>query len=121
MHERIALVKTGWSDRYQGGPVFGRYAHIAQFDEAHERFNFLQHSDGLFYGYLPPIGPKKRPPQPKVRDNWLLIFVSARNGNGPLTVVGWYDNAIFHEEYAERREYFTSEDFETDVQGKRYE
>lgn len=120
MHERIALVKTGWSELYQGGPVFGRYAHIAQFDEAHERFNFLQHLDGLFYGYLPPIGAKKRPPQPQVTDDWLLIFVSARNGNGPLTVVGWYDNATFHEEYAERPEYSTSEDFETDAQREKY-
>lgn len=120
MHRRIALVKTGWSDQYQGGPVLGRYAHITQFDEAHERFNFLQHSDGRFYGYLPPIGTKKRPPQPKFKNEWLLIFVSAKNGNGPLTVVGWYDNATLHEEYAERPEYSTSEDFETDVHGARY-
>ncbi len=120
MHKKIALVKTGWSEQYQGGPVLGRYAHITKFDEAHERFNFLEHSDGLFYGYLPPIGPMERPPQPKVKDGWLMIFVSARNGNGPLTVVGWYDNATFHEEYAERPEYTTSGDFETDVHGEKY-
>lgn len=120
MHDRIALIKTGWSEQYQGGPVFGRYAHIAEFDEAHERFNFVRHTDGMYYGYLPPIGEKERPPQPKVKDGWLLVFVSARNGNGPLTVVGWYDNATFHNEYSDRPEYSASDDFETDVHGARY-
>lgn len=120
MHDRIALVKTGWSEQYQGGAVLGRYAHITEFNEAHERFNFLKHSDGYFYGYLPPIGKKEHPPQPKVNVGWLLIFVSAKNGHGPLTVVGWYENATLLEEYAERPEYSTSEDFETDVHGNKY-
>ena len=62
MQERIALVKTGWSDEYQGGQVLGRYAHIEQFDEAHERFNFRHAADGRYYGYLPPIGKQLRPP-----------------------------------------------------------
>jgi len=120
MHPRIALVKTGWSDEYQGGPVLGRYAHLKEYDEAHERFNFLQHTSGQFYGYLPPIGKMERSPQPKLTDGWLLVFVSARNGTGPLTVVGWYDNAKFYNEYLERPEYAGPEDFETDVHGNKY-
>lgn len=120
MHERIALVKTGWSDDYEGGPVLGRHAHVQEYDEAHERFNFLQRTDGQFYGYLPPIGKKERPPQPMVKDGWLLVFVSAKNGNGPLTVVGWYEDAIFHDEYIPRPEYETSSGFETDVHGNKY-
>lgn len=120
MHKRIAFVKTGWSDYYEGGPVLGRHAHVQEYDEAHERFNFLQHSNGRYYGYLPPIGRKERPPQPKDKENWLLIFVSARNGNGPLTVVGWYEDAIFHEEYLERPEYSEPEGFEFDVHGAKY-
>ena len=116
MHTRIALVKTGWSDEYQGGPVKGRFAH----DEKHERFNFQQATDGSFYGYLPPIGPKERPPQPKIPDGWLLIFVSARNGNGPLTVVGWYEDATLHSEYKDRPEYDTEPDFEKDVHGAKF-
>jgi hypothetical protein len=121
MHDKIAFVKTGWSDDYQGGPVLGRrYAHIAQFDEGHERFNFLRTSDGLFYGYLPPIGKQERPPQPKVKGGWLLIFVSARKGNGPLTVVGWYENATLHSEYSDRPEYSTQPDFENDVRGGKF-
>jgi hypothetical protein len=120
MHKRIAFVKTGWSDHYEGGPVLGRHAHVQEYDEAHERFNFLRYSDGRFYGYLPPIGHKERPPQPKEKEGWLLVFVSARNGNGPLTVVGWYEHAIFHEEYLERPEYSEPEGFELDVHGAKY-
>lgn len=120
MHERIALVKTGWSDHYEGGPVLGRYAHIQEFDEAHERFNFLRHSDGRFYGCLPPIGQSERPPQPRVKDDWLLVFVSARDGNGPLTVVGWYEGATFHEKYIPRPEYSDSDGLELDIHGSKY-
>jgi hypothetical protein len=120
MHARIALVKTGWSDEYQGGLVVGRFAHIEKYDEAHERYNFQRAADGRYYGYLPPIGTKARPPQPKIAEGWLLIFVSARHGNGPLTVVGWYENATLHSEYSDRPEYNTEADFETDVHGAKY-
>lgn len=118
--KRIALVKTGWSDEYQGEPVVGRHAHIAQFDDAHEKYNFKRVIDGSFYGYLPPMGRARRPPQPKRSDDWLLIFVSARNGKGPLTVVGWYKNAELHPEYLERPEYDIEADFNTDVHGDKY-
>jgi hypothetical protein len=119
MYKQIALVKTGWSDHYEGGPVVGRHAHVQEFSEAHERFNFLQH-EGRFYGYLPPIGRNERPPQPKDNKGWLLLFVSARNGSGPLTVVGWYEDATFHNDYLPRPEYSESGDFELDVHGSKY-
>ncbi len=48
------------------------------------------------------------------------MFVAARNGNGPLTVVGWYEHAILHEEYIDRPEYSEPEDFELDVHGNKY-
>ena len=120
IYPRIALIKTGWSDHYQGGPVLGRYAHLKEYDEAHERFNFLKHSSGRFYGYLPPIGEKERTPQPKIKDGWLLVFVSAKNGSGPLTVVGWYKDAIFHDEYIDRPEYTDTDEFENDVHGNKF-
>lgn len=120
MHERIAFVKTGWSDDYQGGLVRGRHAHVQEFDEAHEKYNFRRHSDGKFYGYVPPIGPRESPPRPKINTGWLLIFVSARNGNGPLTVVDWYENATFCEEYTPRPEYDTTPSLERDVHGQKY-
>lgn len=120
MYKQIALVKTGWSDHYEGGPVVARHAHVQEFAEAHERFNFLKHKE-RFYGYLPPIGQNQSPPQPKEKSGWLLIFVSARNGNGPLTVVGWYENATFHQDYLPRPEYSETGDFELDAHGGRYD
>jgi len=113
MVERIAFVKTGWSEEYSGGPVVGRHAHISEFKEAHERFNFLKAPNKQFYAYLPPIGRNFRPPQPQETSDWLVIFVSARNGNGPLTVVGWYEHATFEREYQERPEYESGQNFET--------
>lgn len=120
MVDRIAFVKTGWSEEYSGGPVVGRHAHILKFEEAHERFNFLEAPNKRFYAYLPPIGRNFRPPQPQETNNWLIIFVSARNGNGPLTVVGWYEQATFEREYQERPEYESGYDFETDVDDSNY-
>lgn len=120
MYKQIALVKTGWSDHYEGGPVRGRHAHLQKFDEAHERFNFLRCSDERFYGYLPPIGQNERPPQPKENHGWLLVFVSARRGTGPLTVVGWYKGATFHKEYTLRPEYVERDGFELDGHGRKY-
>jgi len=77
-------------------------------------------SDGRYYGYLPPVGPKRTTPRPKDKEEWLLVFVSARNGDGPLTVVGWYEHAILHEEYFERPEYSESEYFEFGAEGEPY-
>lgn len=120
MRKRIAFVKTAWSENYQGDPVVGRHAHISEFDEGHERFNFLRANDDRFYGYLPPIGSKHRPPQPKEKKDWLVVFVAARNGTGPLTVVGWYNNANFESDYTDRPEYQSGNDFETDSDGENY-
>ncbi|MBA3011052.1 MAG: DUF3883 domain-containing protein [Proteobacteria bacterium] len=120
MDNRIAFVKTGWSDEYSGGPVVGRHTHISEYEEAHEKYNFLKAPNKRYYAYIPPIGSKYRPPQPKNNKNWLIVFVSARDGNGPLTVVGWYENATFEREYQSRPEYKSGIDFETDVDGNYY-
>jgi len=101
MAARIAFAKTGWSEEYSGGDVFGRHAHIAEGKEAQERFNFFPASDGKFYAYIPRIG-RSSPPKPKETDDWLVIFVAARDGTGPLTVVGWYEHAVFENEYKKR-------------------
>ncbi|MCP8687157.1 DUF3883 domain-containing protein [Marinobacterium sedimentorum] len=111
MYERIALVKTGWSDDYQGGIVVGRHSHINDYEEAGESFNFRQCKDGRYYAYIPPIGKNERSPQPREKYGWLILFVSARKGSGPLTVVGWYRNAIIHDEYIPRPEYDLEDDF----------
>lgn len=102
MTNQIAFVKTGWSDYYCGGPVYGRHKHIEKFDEAYECLNFLPSKQGNWYAYIPPIGKDKRPPQPSKNEDWLVVFVAARNGDGPLTIVGWYKKAKFEPGYLER-------------------
>jgi hypothetical protein len=116
---KIAFVKTGWSDWYQGGPVSGRHGYLRHSGAGHERFNFMPVPNGLYYGYLPPIGRQERPPQPSDLSNWLLVFVAARDGSGPLTIVGWYENAVFSREYIPRPEYQET-GFETDDDGNQY-
>ena len=118
MVDRVAIVKTGWSDWYQGGPVVGRFGYLNATEEGqkgHECYNFKPAQDGTYYGYLPPIG--RGPPQPRMKDHWLLIFIAAFEGKGPLTFVGWYEDATFAEGYTERPEYRLSEPFETDAWG----
>lgn len=117
--DRIAFVKTGWSISYNGDEVVGRHAHIGEYDEAHERFNFKRAPDGRFYGYIPPMGQHEASPKPANPEGWLLIFVAARNGDGPLTVVGYYENATFERGYVDRPEYDVG-DFELDVHDNCY-
>lgn len=117
--DRIAFVKTGWATTYEGDEVVGRHAHIGEYNEAHERFNFRRASDGRFYGYIPPMGRHESAPRPRETSGWLLIFVAARNGSGPLTVVGWYEDAVFERAYLDRPEYEVG-DFEMDIHGNPY-
>lgn len=117
--DKIAFVKTGWATYYDGDQVVGRHGHIESYDEAHEKFNFKPSIGGRFYAYIPPMGEYKVPPKPDSNSEWLIIFVAARNGNGPLTVVGWYRNAQFHNDYISRPEY-ESDELELDVHGEKY-
>lgn len=118
--ERIAFVKTGWGTHYAGEIIVGRHGHIDSFEEAHEKFNFQPSIDGKYYGYLPPIGKAFRAPQPKEPEDWLVIFVAAKNGTGSLTVVGWYENANFYYEYESRPEYAAGAPFPTDNDGNHF-
>ena len=125
MRERIAIVKTGWSEMYAGGRVVGRHSHINEHGEAYEKFNFLPGPENIYYGYIPPIGKggkgkKKRSPQPGIKENWLVIFVAAKDGTGRLTVVGWYENANFETGHFPRPEYNSENDFETDIAGEKF-
>ena len=120
MSSNIAFVKTGWSEDYRGGPVFGNYKHVRKFKEAHERFNFLAAPDGRYYGYAPPIGKKEVAPKPTERHGWLVIFVAKRPSRSGLCVVGWYENATFHHDYLDRPEYENGDRFESDIDGANY-
>lgn len=120
MHPRIAFAKTGWSEEYRGAPIVGRHAYISAYAEAHERFNFLPGPDKRFYAYLPPIGEHQGPPKPSEQEGWLVVFVAARDGDGPLTVVGWYEDASFEVSYMARPEYELSVQFETPSDGGQF-
>lgn len=112
-------MKAGWAEDYQGEEVVGRHAHIQEFSEAHERFNFMKGPDNRYYGYIYPIGQFESCPKPRVEMGWLVIVVAARDGDGPLTVVGWYENATFERDYIVRPEY-ESGDFEMDIHGNEF-
>jgi hypothetical protein len=59
MVDRIAIVKTGWSDWYQGEQVVGRFGYLnatTEGQQGHECYNFMPAPDGSYYGYLPPVG-----------------------------------------------------------------
>jgi hypothetical protein len=120
MFERIAVVKTAWSDDYAGEMPKGRHANIRKLGDAYERYNFQKGPRGRYYGYLPPMGEKERPPQAAETTGWLLVFVAAQNGTGPLVVVGWYEDATLHDEYLKRPEYAEPRGFPTDIHGAPY-
>ena len=61
----------------------------------YEKFNFLPGPRGRCYGYLPPIGHQHAAPRPAPPHGWLIVFVAAEGGHGPLRPVGWYEDARF--------------------------
>lgn len=108
MVERIAVIKTGWSEDYRGAKVVGNYSYD---HPDHEKVNFLPGPDGHYYCYVPPIGGNKkvRPfgsaPKPKEPDGWLVFAVSRHPEKGGLYVVGWYEDARFLHSHEIRPEY----------------
>ncbi|MGO9095030.1 MAG: protein NO VEIN domain-containing protein [Bryobacteraceae bacterium] len=104
--KRIAFAKIAWGETYTGEEVVGRFSYLKGRQGAgHERYNFKLGPAGRYYGYLPPIGPQHAAPRPEPPDGWLVIFVSAEDGWGPLRPVGWYEDATFEEEWKPRPEY----------------
>ena len=99
----LAVIKVGWSDDYRGSPVQGDYKYISSFKEAHDRFNFLPHPNGSFYGYAPPLGEQKRPPQRK--GTWDVAVLSKKPKVSGLFLVGWFTDATFTGEFSDRPEY----------------
>lgn len=109
MFERIAVIKTGWSEDYRGvDEVRGNYAYALA---DHEKVNFLPGPDGRFFCYVPPTGGNLAtrdfggPPKPKVRNGWLVFAVSRKPNKSGLYVVGWYEDASFVHAYLPRPEY----------------
>ncbi|MBM1020220.1 hypothetical protein EIC82_03845 [Enterobacter sp. A11] len=105
-YNRIAFIKCGWAEYYQGDRVRGRHGYI-QDREAHEKYNFVQNTEldtEQYQIYVPPIAGGKKAPMASLAERdksegWLLVFVAAEEGNKRLKIVGWYDNASFLGEY----------------------
>ncbi len=119
-YKRIAFVKTGWSDLYDGEEVKGKFANLQRGHQGHEKFNFRWRPGGTYCATIPAIG-KSHSPKPVHKDDWLLIFISADEGTGPLKVVGWYKNARFEDGWIPRPEYKSTPHFEKDDRGMQYE
>jgi hypothetical protein len=102
---KIAVIKTGWCETYDGDLVGGAHANVTTFGEGHERYNFRPGADGRYYGYTPPIGKTEAAPSPKDRRGW-LVFVVAKEPRRPgIYLVGWYEGAEFQGAYEPRPEY----------------
>lgn len=121
MFDRIAVIKTGWCETYDGDLVGGAHANIAQYDEGHERYNFRPSSDGTYYGYTPPIGKTEAPPNPNEAYDWLIFVVAKRPKRSGIFLVGWYESATFMGKYLPRPEYAdTPATLERDVHGEKF-
>lgn len=105
MTQKIAIIKTGWSDDFAGSPVEAAHAHVRKFKDGHEKYNFLPGRDGRFYGYTPPVSGFMVAPKPKELEGW-LVFALAKSPKRPgLYLAGWYEDATFEGDYIERPEY----------------
>jgi hypothetical protein len=101
---------------YAGGEVIGKHRWVSSGHQGHEKYNFQRGPDGVWYAAIP----GRTRPKPRTKDGWLLIFISAEEGKGPLQVVGWYEDANFENQPIPRPEYKSNPNFETDDEGKRY-
>jgi hypothetical protein len=118
--KKLAIVKTGWSEDYRGGAVSGDFGFIADNEEGHERFNFAPGPDGNYYGYLPPIGKSYAVPCPPDPEGWLVVFVAKRANKPGLFIVGWYEDATFHQSRRSRKEYAAGIPFPHDSFGEEF-
>lgn len=103
--DKIAVIKVGWSDDYQGGPVEAAHKHVKKHKDGHEKFNFLPGPDGRFYVYAPPVSGYQVAPKPRRSDGWLIFQVAKSPSRPGLYLTGWYEGANFEGGYVPRPEY----------------
>lgn len=121
MFDRIAVIKTGWCETYDGDMVGGAHANIAEYEEGHERYNFRLGPKGGYFAYTPPIGENESAPSPKELSGWLVFVVAKRPNKPGIYLVGWYENAAFLGEYRPRPEYESSPpQLEQDIHGGQF-
>lgn len=105
LNDKIAVIKTGWSDDFMGSPVEAAHKHVKQFKDGHEKYNFLPGPDGRFYAYTPPVSGYMVAPKPKILEGWLVFAVAKSPDRPGLYLTGWYEDASFEGGYAPRPEY----------------
>ena len=116
---KIVFVKTGWSDLYEGGYVLGNHRYLKQTANiGHEIYNFKKTKIG-YCAYIPPSAGSCPQLFGSDSKDWLVIFLARENGNGPLCVIGYYENAKIYNELQDRPEY-EYEKFETDNNGDKF-
>lgn len=119
--EKIAIIKTGWCDEYQGELAQGAHANIEENEESHESYNFKPGPNGTFYGYTPPIGKTLAAPSPSELAGWLVFAVAVKPKSSGVYLVGWYENATFTGDYLPRPEYSQKPPgLERDIRGNKY-
>lgn len=98
---RTILIKTAWSNWYQGGAVDGSFGYVRTHGKhsGHERFNFLP-ADGVYYGYCPPHSVAT--PQPTHRSGWTVVWAARQPGKNGIQIVGAYFDATFEAGYRVR-------------------
>ena len=94
---KVMLLKTAWSEFYDGDPITGNFDYIKEHGpkSGHEKYNFSPR-DGMYRGYCPPPGPK-----PADRTGWTVIWVAKKPGTSGIRVVGVYYDASITSEYVD--------------------
>lgn len=102
--ERVAVIKTGWSDDFQGAEVEGAHKHVRERGFGHEKYNFLKAPNDTYCIYVPPIR-EKFAPNPKEKQGWLVFHLAKHPKRNGLYLIGWYEDVEFLGGYESRPEY----------------
>jgi hypothetical protein len=94
---KLVLLKTAWSERYDGDEVMGNFGYVEEHGpkSGHERYNFRRGKDALYRGYVPPLGRHHSTPNPAYPHGWTVVWVSKKPGTTGVRIVGVYFDASF--------------------------
>lgn len=99
--ERLCVIKTGWSDTYQGGDPTGNFAWLTEGGAGAERFNMVRMNGG-YQVWSAKI--RDNMPKPAPLDGWTIVHVArdpARKTEA-MRIIGWYEAAKFLPTYNDR-------------------
>lgn len=96
---RLAVIKTGWCETYNGEDVQGNFAHLIEGGSGAERYN-MRAANGHYEVYALPKGDTAPTPEPT--EGWMIVHVARDPAEANMKIVGWYENASFVGSYLER-------------------